>query len=85
MGKSVSFQHIVRGKSKESLAYDDGQKQEEMEKDIKKSSGGLEEAEKRTIEDFLSHVEDLEQQEDLIIESSNDIMRSCGFKIDKYV
>ena len=44
LGRSVPFQHIVRGKSKESLAYDDGQKKEEVEKDIKQPSGGLEEA-----------------------------------------
>ena len=37
----------------------------------------------KTIEDFLSHVEDLEQYEDLMIESSNEITRSCCFKTNK--
>lgn len=43
----------------------------------------LEEVEKKTIEDFLSLVEDLGQQEDLMIESSNKTIRSCGFEADK--
>jgi len=56
---------------------------EEVEKDIKQSSEGLDEIEEKTIEIFLSHVEDLEQQQDLVIESTNEIMRSCGFTTDK--
>ena len=31
----------------------------------------------------MSHVKNLEQQEELVIESSNEIMRSCGFTTDK--
>jgi len=58
-------------------------KQEEVEKDIKQSSEGLDEIEENGIEIFLSHVKDLERQEDMVIESSNEIMRSCGFTNDK--
>jgi len=46
---------------------------EEVEKDIKKSSEGFDEIKEKTIEIFLSHVEDLERQED-VIESSNEIL-----------
>jgi len=67
------------------LTHDDGQKQEEVGKDIKQPSEGLDEIEEKTIEIFLSHVEDLEQQKDLMIESSSEIMRSCGFKLTSCV
>lgn len=42
---------------------------EEVEKDIKQSSKGLDEIEEKTIEVFLSYVKDLEQWEELVIES----------------
>ena len=51
--------------------------------EIKHSDVMLGEAEKKVIEDFLSLVEDLGQQEDLMIESSNKTIESCGFKDDK--
>lgn len=54
-----------------------------MEKHIKQPSVGLEETEKKTIEYFLSHIEDFEQREDLMIESSNEIMRYCRFETNK--
>ena len=41
-----------------------------MEKDIKKPIERLKEIEEKTIEEFLNHIEDLEQQEDLVIKSS---------------
>jgi hypothetical protein len=44
------------------------------------SNSMLEEAEKKGIEYFLSLVEDLEQQEDLMTKSSNKTVGSCGFK-----
>jgi len=65
------------------LAYDDRKEQDEAKENIKLSDVVLEEAEKKTIEDFLSLVEDLEQQEDLMTESSNKTIRSCGFEVDK--
>jgi hypothetical protein len=42
----------------------------------------LEEAEKKSIEGFLGPEKDLEQQEDLMIESSSEIIGSCDFEID---
>jgi hypothetical protein len=45
------------------------------------SNSMLEEAEKKGIKYFLSLVEDLEQQEDLMTKSSNKTVGSCGFKI----
>ena len=42
----------------------------------------LEESEMESIEYFSSHVEDLEQQEDWMTESSNKTIGSCGFKFD---
>jgi len=64
LGKSFTFQHVARTEGRGSLTHDDGQKKEEVEKDIKQPSGGLEEAEEKTIEIFLSHVKNLEQQKD---------------------
>ena len=81
--KGVSFQHVSKIEGREGLAHDDGQKKEEVEKDIKQPNEVLEEAERKSIEYFLSHVEDLEQQEDLMIESSNETIMSCGSKTDK--
>jgi len=46
------------------LTHDDDQKQEEVEKNIKQPSGEPEEVKEKTIEIFLSHVEDLEQHKD---------------------
>ena len=43
----------------------------------------LGETEKKVIEDFLSLVADLGQQEDLMIESSNKTIGSCEFNADK--
>ena len=47
------------------------------------SSNHVDEIEEKTIKIFLSHVKDLEQQEELVIESSDEIMMSCGFTTDK--
>lgn len=55
LGRSVSFQHILRGKSKGSLAYDDGKKKQEVEKDIKQPSGGLKEEKYIKEEGLNSH------------------------------
>ena len=67
----------------EDLAYDDDQELKETREDIKHSNVMLGETEKKVIEDFLSLVADLGQQEDLMIESSNKTIESCGFKVDK--
>lgn len=83
MGKGFTFQHIERTESRGSWTHKDDQKQEEVEKDIKQSSEGLDEIEEKPIGIFMSHVKNLEQQEDLVIESSNEIIRSCGFTTDK--
>ena len=53
-----------------------------QKKDIKYSSVILEENERKDNEDFLSHMEDLEQLEYLGAESSNKTIRSCDFKND---
>ena len=45
----------------------------------------LEEAEKNTIEDFLSLVEDLAQQEYLMKKSTNKTIRSCDFENDNLI
>jgi hypothetical protein len=60
LGESKSFQHTEKAESRKYLAYDDSQNQEEAKEDIKHSDVMSEEYEKRTIEDFPSHVEDLE-------------------------
>jgi len=56
---------------------------EEVGKDINQSSKGLDEIEEKTIEIYLSHVKDLEQKEELVIESSDEVRRSCGFTTDR--
>jgi len=56
---------------------------EEVGKDIKQSSKGLDEIEEKTIEIFLSFVKDLKQKEELVIESSDEVRRSCGFTTDR--
>jgi len=81
--KTIYFQHATRVESKEILDYDDGQEQEEEKEEIKHSHDMLEEAENNTIEDFLSPVKALEQQQDLMTESSNETIRSCCFETDK--
>ena len=43
------------------MAHNDDQKKQKVEKDIKQPSEVLDEADKKTIEDFLSHEEDLEK------------------------
>ena len=55
---------------------DDSQEQGEAREEIKHSNVMLGEIEKKVIEDFLSLVTDLGQQDDLMIES-------CGFKAYK--
>lgn len=80
--ESCSFQHAARAERKESLAYADGQEQGEVEGDSKHSNAMLEEAEKKSIESFLGPEKDLEQQEDLMIESSSETVGSCDFEID---
>ena len=47
--------------------------------EIKHSNVMLGEAEKKVIVNFLILVADLGQQEDLMIESSNKTIESCGF------
>ena len=65
-----AFQHTMKAKSKEYLAYDDDHELEETKVDIKYSRAMLEKVEKKTIEDFLSLVADLEHPEkDLVIET----------------
>ena len=65
------------------MAYDDGQERKETKEDIKHSSVVLEEAKKKTIDDFLSHVKELEQpKKNLMIGPSNETIGSCSFEID---
>lgn len=66
--KSDHFCMFTSEKCDEGQFVDIDIKHEEVEKDIRQSSEGLDEIEERTIEIFLSHVKDLEQQEDLVIE-----------------
>ena len=65
------------------MVYDDSQEHNEAREEIKHSDVMLGETEKKVIEDFLSLVADLGQQEDLMIESSNNTIESCGFKAEK--
>lgn len=69
----------MEAENKEDLAYDDiGQEQKESEDNVKHSKAMIEKAEKKTIEDFISLIEDLDQlEEDLVIESSNKTIGSC--------
>ena len=78
----ISFQHAASAERRGGWDHDDCQKQERAKEYIKNSNEMIEEAQKKTIKYFLSHVEDLEQQEDLMTESSNETIRSCGFKTD---
>ena len=78
-----AFQPTMKDENKEYLEYDDGQELKETKGDINHSDVILGETEKKVIEDFLNLVADLGQQEDLMIESSNKTIESCGFKTDK--
>lgn len=69
--KGSSFQHIG---SRGDLNCEDGQKLEVEQ---------LEEAEEKTIEESLKSIEDLGQQEELMIDSSNETMGYYVFKTDK--
>jgi len=51
-------------------------------KDIEQPSEGLEEIEEQTIEELLSHKENLEQQGDMMVGTSSGTTRSYVFKID---
>ena len=61
---------------------DDSQEQDEAREEIKHSDVMLWEDEKKVIEDFLSFVANLGHHEYLMIESSNKVIESCGFKAD---
>ena len=74
----------MEAENKEDLSYDDlGQEQKELEDNVKHSKAMIEKAEKKTIEDFLSLIEDLDQlEEDLVIESSKKTIGSCEVNAD---
>ena len=78
------FQHTMEVENKEDLGYDDiGQEQKESEDNVKHSKAMIEKAEKKTIEDFLSLIEDLDLlEEDLVIESSNKTIGSCEVNLE---
>ena len=83
LSESNGFQPTLKSKNKEYLAYNDGQELKETKEDIRHSRAMLEKAEKKTIEGFLSLIEDLEQPEkDLVIESSNKTIGSYEFNDD---
>jgi len=83
LNENKAFQHTVKAENKEDLAYDNGQEQKESKDDVKHSKAMLEKAKKKTIEDFLNLIEDLDQLEkDLVIESSNKTIGSCEFNAD---
>ena len=68
----------MKAENQEELAHDDDQAPEETKEDIKHSDVMLEEVEQKTNEDFLSHMEDFELQEDLMIERE---MRPSGLLV----
>ena len=74
----------MEAENKEDLAYDDiGQEQKESEDNSKHSKAMIEKVEKKTIEDFLRLIEDLDQLEEyLAIESSNKTIGSCEVNVD---
>ena len=78
------FHRTVEAENNEDLAYDDiGQEQKESEDNVKHSKAMIEKVEKKTIEDFLRLIEDLDQlEEDLVIESSNKTIGSCEVNAD---
>ena len=53
-----------------------------MGKDIKQLSEELEEIEEKTIKEFLNHMNDLEQQGDMMVEPSSETTGSYVFKTD---
>jgi len=53
-----------------------------LEKDIKQPSEGLEEVEEETVEKFMSHKENLEQQGDMMVEASSETIGSYVSKTD---
>ena len=55
-----------------------------MEEDIKQSIEGLEEIEEDTIEEFLSHKENLEQQGDMMAETSSGTTGPYVFKTNSF-
>ena len=65
------------------MSYDDDQELKETKEDIKHLDVMLRETKEKVIEYFLILVAYLGQQEDLMIESSNKTIESCGFKADK--
>ena len=65
------------------MVYDDSQEWDEAREEIKHSDVMLGKTEKKVIEDFLSLVANLGHEEDLMIESSNKTIESCGFKSGK--
>ena len=44
----------------------------QLEKDIRQPSEGLEEIEEETIKEFLNHMNDLEQQGEMMVEPSSE-------------
>jgi len=54
----------------------------QLEEDIKQPSEGLEEIEEETIKEFLNHMNDLEQQGDMMAEPSSETIGSYIFKTD---
>ena len=84
LSESNDFQLTVKAENKEDLAYDDDQELKETKEDIKHLDVMLGETKEKFIEDFLILVAYLGQQEDLMIESSNKIIESYGFKADKH-
>ena len=84
MNESNSFQLIVEAEINKDLAHNDGQELKELREDSNHSRVMLEIDEKKTIEEFMCLIANLEQQkEDLMIESSNKTIGSCEFKADK--
>jgi len=53
-------------------------------KDIKQPSEGLQEFEEETIEEFMNHMKDLEQQGDMMVETSSGTTGSYVFKTDSF-
>ena len=82
--EEVIFQHTAKVESRGRLAHIDSQKKTELRKGgIKHIYAMLEEDEKKNIEDFHSHVKDLEQQEEYLMnEPPNKTIGSCDFETD---
>jgi len=56
----------------------------QLGKYIKKACEGLDEIEEETIEEFLNHIKDLEQQGDMMAETLSDTSGSYVFKTDSF-